>query len=233
MGPSQFEDEDSWRSSTFAAFRTALAALQAVGAISKEETPDWTNRILVALGEEPLEALGPSIAGVNVVRIIAFGGSKRPERPPDPPPVSKFLALLPVDQPDRPLPYGGRVQILGVEIYSDKLTVNWRLAPEPDYELFFAEELAAQATDLQGLTEEHQKIMRRQLLHRLRGPHQFTSLSDDVETEYVHRGGGSGGGGGEMRGHSDFGPAVPEDAGQLSIGWDHLEQFDVDLPRPT
>jgi hypothetical protein len=233
MGPHQSMDESSWKSSTFAAFRSALSALEAVGAVSKEEDPDWTNRILVALGEEPLEPLEPSVPGVSTARLISFGRAKAPQRPPDPAPASKFLALVPVNEPDRPLPYGGRLQILSVELYSDRLTVNWRLAPEPDYEAVYAEELAAQAGDLEGLPEQHQKIMRQQLLHRLQGPKQFISLSDDVGTGYFQGGGGSSGGGGEKRGHADFRPAVPEGVSQLSIVWDDLERFEVQLPQST
>ena len=132
-------------------FNAALAALRGVGAVSAEEAPEWTNRMLVALGEEPLKPL-PSVPGLNRARMISFGG-KRPPRAPDPPPESKFIALLPVIEPDRPLAYGGRVQILGVELYSDKIAVNWRLAPLPDYEVVFSAELAEQEPDLEGLPE--------------------------------------------------------------------------------
>ena len=53
-------------------FHAALAALKGVGAVSDEEMADWTNRMLVALGEEPLEALPP-----GTVRLINFGGKAR------------------------------------------------------------------------------------------------------------------------------------------------------------
>jgi hypothetical protein len=60
-------------------FSAALAALKGVGAISDEDIAEWTNRMLVALWKEPLEAL-PEMAGATRMRLISFGG-KRPPRP--------------------------------------------------------------------------------------------------------------------------------------------------------
>jgi hypothetical protein len=122
-------------------YNAALEALKGVGAISQGEMTEWTNRMLVVLGESPLEPLPP-----GTTRLINFGGRRGPqtERPPDPPPVSRFICLVPADEPDRPLAYGGRIQILGVELYSHSVTVNWRLAPLPDPEALFSDELADQ-----------------------------------------------------------------------------------------
>src|ERR1039458_7391848 len=108
--PVAIVDPDEHKAKSLMAFNAALAALKGVGAISDEDMADWTNRMLVALGEEPLEPL-PEIAGVKRQRLISFGG-KQPPRPPDPPPLSRFIALVPVNEPDRPLEYGGRIQIL-------------------------------------------------------------------------------------------------------------------------
>jgi hypothetical protein len=138
--PSLVGDPDEWKERTLMCFNSALAALRGVGAVSEEEAQEWTNRMLVALGEEPLEPL-PSVPGLNRVKMISFDG-RRPPRAPDPPPESKFIALLPVIEPDRPLVHGGRVQILGIELYSNRIAVNWRLAPLPDYEVVFSAELA-------------------------------------------------------------------------------------------
>ena len=120
-------DPDEQKVRTLLTFNAAIAALKGVGAISDEEMAEWTNPMLVVMGEEPLEPL-PSGAGV---RLISFGGKRgqRPERPPDPPSASRFLELVPVDAPDRPLLYGGRIQILGVELYSDKVSVNLEARP--------------------------------------------------------------------------------------------------------
>jgi hypothetical protein len=219
-------DADEWRSRSFGGFNSAIGAFQAVGLVTQEEARDWTNRMLVALGEKPLDPLPPGTSGA---RLIWLGG-KRPPRPPDPPPASVFLGLVPVNEPDRPLEYGGRVQILGVELYSDKVSVNWRLAPEPDYELVFADELAGQEADLEEVPEEQRNHVRRQLIHRLQMQRRFLALSDDVGTEYHGRGGGSSGGGGEQLGHTGFTPCVPAEATCLTVTWGDDMQFAVQLP---
>lgn len=226
--PLEANARDEWQRRTLMCFQAAWAALQGVGAVSAEEASDWTNRMLVALGEEPLEP-EPDIPGVHRARMISFGG-KAPPRPPDPPPESKFLALVPANEPDRPMEYGGRIQILGIELYSDKVTVNWRLAPLPDYEAVFADELAQQEPDLEGLPPEYRKILRDKLTHQLQMRRRFVNLTDDAGTQYLSMGGGAGGGGNERRGHTDFRPAVPETARTLYAGWDDL-QFEVSLPR--
>ena len=213
-------DPAEQKSRTLIAYQAALAALKGVGAISAEEMTDWTNRMLVVLGEDPLGPLPP-----GTIRVINFGGndSQSPERPPDPPPASKFLGLVPANEPDRPLEYGGRIQILGVELYSDKVSVNWRLAPLPDPELLFAAELAEQEPDLEGLSDDFKKILRDKLMHRLQMQKRSLTLTDDLGTEFRSTGGGSGGGGNERRGHSDFLPAVPVEAARLKVLWDDVE----------
>ena len=219
-------DSVEHKSRTMMTFGAALAALKGVGAVSQEEMAEWTNRMLVALGEEPLEPLPPGTA-----RLISFGGKRtqRPQRPPDPPPVPKFLRLVPADEPDRALEYGGRIQILGVELYSDKVSVNWRLAPLPDPQALFAEELAQQEPDLEGLSDDFKKILRDKLMHQLQMRRQSVGLTDDVGTEFRQTGGGSGGGGGERRGHSDLAPGVPSTAMLLTVHWDEME-FVIPLP---
>jgi hypothetical protein len=37
-------------------------------------------------------------------------------------------------EPDQPLPFDGRLQILGIERYETKVVVAWRVAPLPDFE---------------------------------------------------------------------------------------------------
>jgi hypothetical protein len=225
-------DPDEQKSRTLMTFNAALAALKGVGAISDEEMTDWTNRMLVALGKEPLEPLPPGMG----VRLISVGTKRtqRPARPPDPPPASQFLGLVPVDEPDRPLAHGGRIQILGVELYSDKVAVNWRLAPLPDPEALFADELADQEPDLEGLSDDFKKILRDKLIHRLQMQRGSLTLADDVGTEFGSTGGGSGGGANERRGHADFAPGAPASAKRLTVGWDEID-FAVLLPpeRPS
>jgi hypothetical protein len=211
----------------FRNFSSALAALQAVGAVTNDEGPEWTNRMLVALGEEPLE---PLPAGFSGARLISVGA--RPPRPHDPPPASTFLGLVAVSEPDRPLDYGGRVQILGVELYSTKVAVAWRLAPEPDYEFLFADELAALDADLEEVSDFERDRLRKHLLQRLKIQRRHLRLADDVGTDYHTTGGGSGGGGGEQVGRMGFVPALPIEAERLTIFWDDLD-FGVVLPPRT
>ena len=127
--------------------------------------------------------------------------------------------MIAVEEPDRPLAYGGRIQILGVELYSDKVSVNWRLAPLPDPEDLFVDELADQEPDLDGLSDDFKKILREKLTQRLQMQRRSLALSDDVGTEFRSTGGGSGGGGNERRGHSDFVPGVPAEAKRLIVRW--------------
>jgi hypothetical protein len=225
--PVPFVDPDEQAARTLMTFNAALAALKGVGAISDEEMAEWLNRMLVAVGEQPLEPLSKG-AGV---RLISFGRKRTqgPPRPPDPPPASRFLGLVPVEEPDRPLEYGGRIQILGVELYSDKVSVNWRIAPLPDPEALFAAELAEQEPDLEGLSHDFKKILRDRLVQRLQMQRRSLNLTDDVGTEFRSTGGGSGGGGNERRGHSDFAPRVPAEARRLTVLWDEM-QFEVRLP---
>jgi hypothetical protein len=225
IGPPSTLDADEWKPRTFTGFTSALAAFRAVGAVAPEEAQEWTNRFLVALGEEPPEPLPPGVSGARMMSL----GKHRTPRPPDPPPASIFRGLMPVREPDRPLDYGGRLQVLGVELYSDAVTINWRLAPEPDYDLVFATELAAQEPDLDGLSEEHRTILRRQLVQRLEMQRRFLGLSDDMGTQYHQMGGGSSGGPRGKRGHTDFSPAVPADANRLTVTWDAEMEFEVQL----
>jgi hypothetical protein len=220
-------DLDERKTMTLVTFNAALAAFKGVGAISEEEMAEWLNRMLVVVGKGPLEPL-PKGAGV---RVINFGGksTQRHQRPPDPPSLSRFLRLVPVEEPDRPLEYGGRIQILGVELYSDKVSVNWRLAPLPDPEVLFASELAEQGPDLEGLSDDFKKILRDKLIQRLQMQRRSLTLMDDIGTEFRSTGGGSGGGGNERRGHSDFAPGVPAEAHRLIVRWDDMD-FEVPLP---
>jgi hypothetical protein len=219
-------DPDEHRARTMIAYNAALEALKGVGAISQDEMTDWTNRMLVVLGQEPLEPMSRSRA-----RIVNFGAkpAQRAQRPPDPPPESRFICLVPANEPDRPLEYGGRIQILGVELYTHSVTVNWRLAPLPDPEALFADELAAQEPDIEGLPDDFRTILRDKLKERLQMQRRSLSLSDDVGTDYRFTGGGGGGGANERRGHADFTPGVPAEAQTLIVSWDQMK-FEVPLP---
>ncbi len=144
-------------------------------------------------------------------------------------PVSRLQDVLPVDQPDRALPYGGRVQILSVERYDARVGVNWRLAPIPN--AFEQHQLAMSVHEQEtsGLPDEARDALRDQLVQRLASPGMWVELSDDIGTTYRSCGGGSYGGSQEKIGRTDFIPAVPVMASVLTVHWGRLE-FAVPLP---
>src|SRR5579862_1273423 len=125
-GPHGHQTQEQWRRESLSRFGAALEALRAVGAVTQEEMQDWTNRLLAALGIEPLEPQPPGFQGTRAIRIS--------DSPPEPVilrPTARFLRLLPAQVPDVPIGFGGRLQILGVELYDTEVAVAWRLAPLP------------------------------------------------------------------------------------------------------
>lgn len=161
----------------------------------------------------------------KIVKVSDAGQPQFPERLP----VSRLRDVLPVDQPDRALPYGGRVQILSVERYDARVGVNWRLAPIPDaveqHEL--AMDVHERATS--GLSDEEREARWDELVRRLVSPGLWVHLSDDIGTTYRSCGGGSHGGSQEKVGRMDFVPAVPKAASVLTVHWGNLE-FAILLP---
>ena len=200
-----------------AGFGAAIEALGAAGAMDAGEAQDWNSRMHVALGLAPLE---PAPPGLNQA---VFIGEGEPLAPPSVAPVAQFLGLLPVLDADRPIPYGGRLQILGVERYDTAVAVAWRMAPLPDAEHQYAAELRAHDRDTEGLPEHERKMMRQHFLHRLsRPPSQTLTLTDDLATDYRSTGGGSSGGGNEQTGRAQFVPGIPAEAATLVIHWNDL-----------
>jgi hypothetical protein len=125
--------EDSQRA--FATFSSALQAFKVVGAVDQDEVHDWTNRMLIALGEEPLDPLEP-----GQMRMIRFGHEAQPVHVPRP--IPEFVRLIPATSDATATRFGGRFQVLGVEMYDTQFAVAWRLAPLPDEEAMFADEIA-------------------------------------------------------------------------------------------
>ena len=214
-----------WRRGVLASYGGAIAALVAAGELTEDEAADWRQRMDEALGLEPSDLPPP---GPHEAR-FRYLGEGEPPRPPDPFPPARFLGLHPVSQPDRPLPYGGRVQILGVERYDSRVAVSWRLAPLPDPVEEHRLAIAAHDRDTEGLPEEERTILRDLLVHRLvsRGATEV-GLADDVGTAYRGMGGGSSGGGDEKVGRTNFVPAVPDTASVLTVTWEQ-EEFVVPL----
>lgn len=214
-----------WRQQSLAGFGAAIEALQAVEAMDADEAHDWNNRMFEALGLEPLDPMPPGSLGARAV----FIGEGEPPAPRPAAPVARFLELLPVRDADRPVPFGGRLQILGIERFDSEVAVAWRMAPLPDDELRYADELRAHDRDTEGLPEHDRMMLRHRFLRGLAGaPGQAIALSDDAGTEYRSVGGGSSGGGNELTGRARFVPGIPPAASVLTVGWEELE-FPVPL----
>jgi hypothetical protein len=226
VGPHGDQSREEWKRASLSRFGAALEALRAVDAVTQDEMHDWNNRLLVALGIEPLKPLPPGFQGARAIRV-----SDDPPVPVTPRPVARFLRLVPADVPDVSIALGGRLQIMGVELYDIQVAVAWRLAPLPDPERQFYDQLAAHDLDSQGLPEHERRRTRQMLMHRLGIVRERLSLSDDVGTEYQHIGGRSGGGRDERTGRAQFLPAVPDAADGLTVHWENEISIAIDLGR--
>ena len=214
-----------WRQQTLTGFGAAIEALLAAGAMDAGEAHDWNNRMLQALGLEPLDRSRPA----RRARSVFIGEGEPPPPVPQTVPVARFLELVPVRDADRPVPFGGRLQILGIERYDWQVAVAWRLAPRPDDERRYAAELRVHERDTDGLPEHDRMMLRHRFLRGLGGPPgRDLALADDVGTDYRSAGGGSSGGGDELTGRARFVPGVPPTATVLTVRWEELE-FEVPI----
>jgi hypothetical protein len=225
-GPHGDQPREDWKRESLSRFGATLEALRAVGAVTQDEMHDWNNRLLIALGIEPLEPLPPGSSGARTIRI-----SDVPPPPVIPNPPARFLRLVPARTPDVAIGFGGRLQVLGIELYDSRVAVAWRLAPLPDPERQFREQLAAHDRDSEGLPEVERRHSRQLLVHRLGHARQHLSLSDDLGTPYHPIGGASGGGRDERTGRAQFQPAVPDAATQLTVSWADEASIPIDLQR--
>jgi hypothetical protein len=217
-----------WRQQMLAGYGGAIEAFRATEVLTAEEASDWIHRMDAVLGlEPPSELLPPRSVGARTSS-VGEGEPPLPE-PTQSVPVSRFVGLVPVQAPDRPLPYGGRVQILAVERYDSRGAVVWRLAPLPDPEAQHREAILAHERDTLGLPADERKILRDLLVHRLVSPGaKDIALSDDLGTAYREVGGGSSGGRQEKVGRTNFIPAIPKSATAATVYWGDLE-FSVAL----
>jgi hypothetical protein len=128
--------------------------------------------------------------------------------------------MLPVDNPDQALPLGGRIQIMGVELYDSQVGIAYRLAPLPNIEAVIREKLAAHDEETRDLPPEDRHRLRMKFEYRLnRSAEPGINLSDDVGTKYHSTMSTCGGGDDERVGRTRFEPAVPRSAAKLFVGW--------------
>ena len=116
----------SWRQQVLGGFGGALEALRWAEVITARGAGRLANRVHVAVGLAPLDPLPPRStignSGSAGGRAIYIGEGEPPPRPV-PPPIARFLGLIPVEEADRAIPFGGRVQIIGIERYDTKVVV--------------------------------------------------------------------------------------------------------------
>jgi hypothetical protein len=103
--------------------------------------------------------------------------------------------MIPVDNPDQPLPFGGRIQILGVELYDTCVGVAYRLAPLPNVESVIREVLSDHDKSTEHLPAEERKMLRAEFEFRMnRAAEPGVILTDNLGTPY-HATSSHGGGG--------------------------------------
>lgn len=199
-------------------FSGAIGAFRYLGELTEDEERDWRNRMLVALGIDPPEPAPPGVS-----RAIFVGDPKaQPMMSPEPPPIPQFVCS--VVGPDIEVDlHGGRLRVLGIDIYDTKVLVRWRVAPQPDVALVCPEEEAQLLRDIEGTDDWAAEELRKKAHNRLRAMrlYQF-DLSDDVGPQYTPSGRHAGGGANEMAGEAEFTPTPPEGAYQLTVLWHGL-----------
>jgi len=138
---------------------------------------------------------------------------------------------MPVDNPDQPLPFGGRIQILGIEIYDTRVGVAYRLAPLPNVESVIREVLSDHDKTTEHLPTEERARLRAEFEYKMnRAAEPGLTLTDDLDTPYHPTSSSGGGGGNERVGRTQFEPAFPPGATKLVVHWGELS-FPVEL-RP-
>jgi hypothetical protein len=218
-------DDHSLRE-TLAHVAGALEALRAAGALTDEEHTDWQQRAFESAQIEPTASSRAAVwtgynAGnpVSTMQVAAKAGAPAAP-PPRPAPVfpmapARFVRLVPAPDDERDF-FGGRLRIIGVELYDTEAAVHWRLAPLPDMALAMPEETRAFERDIAGLPEEEARRLR----PRRPGPFlladRFT-IGDDAGTSYTRRGGGAQASDMQASGRIVVVPPPPPEARELRV----------------
>jgi hypothetical protein len=183
-----------------------VAGLESLGALTSPQATVWKRRIAELSAETDDQPVDP----------VTSAGLSRQEIGPPPP--SRFVRLVAGPVEEKPL-LDGRVRIVAVELFLDRVRVHWDIAPLPSFATVLGEDRDALDRDTEGLEPERRSLIRdsafSQRLHYLV---QFR-ISDDVGTEYqFRRGHATGGAHGEERfGSSDFTPAPPKNASEIVV----------------
>jgi len=204
-------------------FAGVLAGFRYLGSVTQEEEQLWFRKMLIALGYEP-----PGPAPPGTAQAIYVGDPvKRPAAPSQPDSAPEFIRsqLGPDEEFDW---HGGRIRVIGVELYDAEVVVRWRVSPEPDVEAVFPSEMEALEQDLLGLEEWAATELRDKGKQNLRMMRLYKfGLRDDLGTPYVAKGSGHGGRPHEMTGSVRFEPAPPPGVSMLTLSW-----LGLDVPIP-
>ena len=217
LGPG-FDSGES-RRSLLASYGGAPEAFRAIGAVSVEETQDWNNRMLSALGID-LPEPPPDTPGMATVQAVLVGAPGE-EAPPDLElPRAAGSMVRAIVAPATSWEYAsGRFQVLSVVVFEHQVSVLWREHPLVDPAIARPEDLRVAERDLEGLPPEDQLALQRRIRERMSRGMPIEALEDDLGTEYQSVRGGSSGTQDDNRGHQDFAPEPPAEAARLYITW--------------
>jgi hypothetical protein len=145
--PQLQRDLVAYRSRAVSTFAATLAAFRYVQAISEDESTQWRNRMLQALGVDP-----PGPPGSNTGQLIYLGEGEPPRNEPVPALVPQYPRSV-VVPPNETEVCGGALRVLEID-YDDSVTlVRWRIAPFPDVDALFPHIAHAIALDTAGMDQ--------------------------------------------------------------------------------
>jgi hypothetical protein len=180
-----------------------IAGLEDTGALTSAEASEWKRRLDELSAEGDPRAREP--------------GSGRAERLD---PTAGLLRLVPGPF-EAPL-FDGRLRVVLLELYEDRLYLYWHIAAMPSADAILGGDIVDLNRDLDGLSPEA-RDEQRWIAVRTRLHTRDFALSDDLGTRFRWTRGNGGGGGDEMWGVRVFVPAVPEGASSLRLQFHDAE----------
>lgn len=184
-----------------------IAGLEDTGAITSAEAGDWKRRLDELTADPDVSTHQP--------------GTGRAEHLD---PTAGLVRLVPGPF-EAPL-FDGRLRVVLLELYEDRLYLYWHVAAIPTVEAILGADVIALDRDLDGLTSEAQDDQKWTAVRTRLHSRDFV-LSDDLGTRFRGTRGSGGGGGKEMWGVRVFVPAVPVGASAL-----HLQFHDAEVTIP-
>ena len=200
----------------------SVEAMHVAGLLTTEEMVDWMHLVdATADGRGGRLENAPYSPGMQVslggarAMLGPIPGAPPAPPPPPPPPVPKFIRMVPGHEGELEF-YGGRLSIMGVELFDDHASILWRLSPPPQRGAVPGEKPPADV-DMTGLPEtERARIRTAGRSHRMPWLASRFQVTDDVGTEYGQLGSMTSSGSVET-GTIDLTPAPPPGATELTI----------------